>query len=132
MKKALFSRPMTWTATAALMVLAVAYLGGRAPADPSGERLRMVWPRLDQLADDDRVLLARLSAQCGLQQQERNVAVILGCLQSAAYELDRQEDSTARSAALSRLIRAAAHDLPPPSGQQPGITYSARAAPVRA
>lgn len=109
---------------AAATLLLAGYFGGYSRADATVQRLQIVWPKFHQLPDEDRMLLAQLAHGCNLQAQVKDAAVIVGCLQTAAFDLDGPEVSRARRDALSRLIRAAAHELPAPTQPQPGVPYS--------
>lgn len=62
------------------------FLGSRSADDglASVERLQLVWPDVLDLPHEDRLLLARLSIDCNLNQAPKERDAVIGCLKRAA------------------------------------------------
>lgn len=72
---------------ASIAFFVLAYFVGSRGADDglaSVERLQLVWPDVLDLPQDDRILLAKLSMECNLNQVPKDRDAVIGCLKLAA------------------------------------------------
>ena len=80
---------------------------GASAGQEALERLQLIWPRLSQMPDNDRLILAYLAMRCDLHDEPAVPRDIVRCLSRAATAEDSSlsiSGSAKRRAALARLL----------------------------